>query len=292
MGTRRHPPPPTKFMTGSVAQTKLSPFSPAAPRHAPPPTRYGAAPSAQAKPTPLKGASGTVPPPTRFGPTPQAVVQSKLPLNSSQMVRRPVVASRGTVQRSLISEPNTKDGVLIKRWSLEFVRENQYISVWQNPEFEQRLQQEPNYLGWESARYWYRAMPENEFEYLETNQTMSQDCFGGIASRAAYCVEYMGNQSPNRFLVEFVTPKTKDPNSGFLYLVFNPLGLSPKGEGGGGTIGLGNTGTGLGAKVSKEVNQRLKELPEDGNTVIKIFNNMLLDKTITYRLVRLHVPKT
>jgi hypothetical protein len=125
-------------------------------------------------------------------------------------------------------------------------------------------------------------MREDEFKRLEAYGRVINDHFGGISPLTNYFIEYMDNKSDHPYLVKFTTKATNDPEVGYLGAKYGPLGISPKGEGGGGAIGLGKTGTKLAAKPSKEVNKALRIIPEGERATSGIFNASLRDKHITY----------
>jgi hypothetical protein len=113
------------------------------------------------------------------------------------------------------------------------------------------------------ARYWYRSMTPSEFETLNRNNRFHGDSYGGIATHRQYVRQYFTNNSEGTHLVEFTTP-----SAGFLFQQLTPIGQI-KAEGGG-TFGLGPTGTGAGKAGAA-------------------FNSLLAKRQITWELVDLRI---
>jgi len=122
------------------------------------------------------------------------------------------------------------------------------------------------------AKHWYRCMSQSDFLYLKRRDVLlGGDSYGGIATNFDYASSYFSDT--NSHIVEFETIA----DAPLLYHTF--LGLntgkgtpaSPKGEGDGGTFGLGKTGY-LGGKAGDK------------------FNELLERTQITWRLVACKLP--
>ncbi|EHE0026422.1 TPA: hypothetical protein PMK43_003542 [Vibrio cholerae] len=122
------------------------------------------------------------------------------------------------------------------------------------------------------ATFWYRAMPEDEYQMLEEKNRLFfadhplKKGYGGIATNYNYVSSqrgYFSRRSPATHVIEF-----KTPGPGFLYREFSFKGIPLKAEGDGGTYGLGVTGS------------------QNGIAGI-MFNKFLAQRVITWRVVAL-----
>ncbi|CAM3645918.1 hypothetical protein [Rahnella] len=134
-------------------------------------------------------------------------------------------------------------------------------------------------LEYDIAKYWYRAMPTDEYQMLEVKNRLyfmdnpaKSESYGGIATNYNYVSNskgYFGAHHPAVYIVEFETP-----SPGYLYKMFTAENIvAPKPEGDGGSYGLGPKGTNhLGHEVIK------------GKAGL-LFNNMLARGNIKWRVV-------
>ncbi|ACU62299.1 hypothetical protein [Chitinophaga pinensis] len=135
-----------------------------------------------------------------------------------------------------------------------------------------------------TAYHWYGSMTKDEFLYLERNNAMPvQESYGGICANAKYSIGYCdGTDNSDTHVVEYAMSINGAEFKKTLFEHYESKGLSklktalePKGEAAGGSFGLGRKGTytannhGAGAE----------------NVVREVFNEMLKDGRITYKLV-------
>jgi hypothetical protein len=134
------------------------------------------------------------------------------------------------------------------------------------------------------ARYWYRAMTKEEFDYLVRNEILNinyEDVIDdnkikdkryiGIATNFTYASGYMGNEKKHTHLIEFDVDDSLSLHEEIQKM--KPRGQNPslpKAEGGGGTYGLGMKGHYNG---------------EAG----KCFNGLLANGKISWRIVLLYL---
>jgi hypothetical protein len=107
------------------------------------------------------------------------------------------------------------------------------------------------------ARYWYRAMTKEEFDYLVKNDVLNinyedaveegvkeeDNRYIGIATNSKYASAYMGNRKKHTHLIEFDVDETLNLHDEIQKM--KPKGenvSNPKPEGDGGTYGLGVKG--------------------------------------------------
>ena len=102
-----------------------------------------------------------------------------------------------------------------------------------------------------------------EFDVLNRNNRFHGKRYGGIAPHREYVRQYFTNESDGTHIVEF-----RSPDAGFVYRALSIHG-DIKAEGGG-TFGLGPTGTGTG---------------KAGAT----FNKLLAQGRLTWKLVDLRI---
>lgn len=129
------------------------------------------------------------------------------------------------------------------------------------------------------AYYWYGSLTKEEYISLDRQNALpSMPYYGGIGTNANYSIEYCSNKSSDTHIVEYKMIITGKQFRDKLYERFKSEGnkqlnkpQDPKGEGQGGTFGLGNTGiyNGLGRKV---------------------FNEMLSNDEISFKLIYFKLP--
>ncbi|WP_118987429.1 hypothetical protein [Photorhabdus sp. CRCIA-P01] len=138
----------------------------------------------------------------------------------------------------------------------------------------------------EKASYWYRGMGKNEYISLDSNKynaipCVTEESYCGITPEYTYAITYPKSEKP-KITIEFTTE-----GSGWLYKEFStPVNKGGHGCGlkaeGGGTYGLGRTGT-SGAKVSSCKPPEYRVGAE--------FNQWLSGKRIQHKVAYVLLPK-
>lgn len=131
--------------------------------------------------------------------------------------------------------------------------------------FKANVTQEDGVNTWEdNPRFWYRAMTPVEYANLVSSGTVPDgEHYGGVGPNRNYSAGYMGNASSASHLVEYDVPGIA--NELLQY-------VQPKAEGGG-TWGLGDTGTGMKGLSNKQQNQLKIDYPEDSQKRLDEVNN-------------------
>jgi hypothetical protein len=124
----------------------------------------------------------------------------------------------------------------------------------------------------EDSNYWYRTMGQGEFDQLKKKGEMPpNDSFGGIATNRRYPTDkYMGNDKDGKYTVEFKSP-------GLAQKMKEEGKIEPKGEGDGGTFGLGEKGTNPPTSGGKDLRNSLDIFNEYTNTTNSKVVDLKLD---------------
>lgn len=163
--------------------------------------------------------------------------------------------------RQIQNGPLKSYSYLIPLYQLEYRHHNDYVIFLNAPAGQDY------YIQAQYTQYWYRSMTTPEFDQLNRNNRFYGDSYGGIAPYREYAGQYLTNTSPSTHIVEF-----KTPSAGFLYTEFTSKSWGVKAEGGG-TYGLGPTGSGGGAAGAA-------------------FNKLLALRKISWELVDLRIVNT
>jgi hypothetical protein len=120
------------------------------------------------------------------------------------------------------------------------------------------VSKQTGYMDATKARYWYRAMTKEEFDYLVNNFRLNinyedvveeggvaekDNRYIGIATNSTYASEYMGNLKKHTHLIEFEVQAPLNLHDEIQKTKLKGENVSlPKPEGNGGTYGLGMKG--------------------------------------------------